>query len=215
MRLFKMWLVVSILLVVGLGAGLRSTLVPADTPVANAACFGGWPACINDPTRTSSLTVYHVMAGGSPDPVAPDTTEEWTVAARYSPEPGNPCNDLVFNAYIAVWNDGSGYSYSCTGCDTAPFQAITLCDPTICAEGTGNEYTIALDMESVLGSTGVHHLTAVTYSSTSIDDGVTIDSNCDSIRSVTPTRQTWSNTDTTFPCSYDCTSDTSITITYE
>lgn len=204
-----------------LGIGLVAAVIavqhygalPPQVPEADAIWFPGWPLCAGglDPTRTSTLRVLHVYDDS--DPVAPDTQDVWNVTATYSPSAGPPYPDTLYYATITVTNDGNGYSVSCTGCTTTPFVAVGICDPTECASGTDYEYTIKLDMlQADLFSKQIR---LVDYDSSSIDDGDSIDSNCDTVRSVSPTSEEWSDTDQTFPCSYDCTNDTLITITYE
>jgi hypothetical protein len=142
--------------------------------------------------------------------VSPQTDDVFLVTATYSPAAG--CVDTPYYATVTVSNTESAFSVSCSGCTTAPFAGVSLCDPNVCANG--NEYTIVLDMQNPHPVTGTS-ITNVNYSSTSIDDGVIVSGSCSTGSSVQPTSQSWSANDTTFPCSLDCTNDTSITITYD
>jgi hypothetical protein len=122
------------------------------------------------------------------------------------------CNDATpIVATLTVTNNGNGYSIACNVCP-AQFAAVGICSGGACASGTEAQYVIKLDMQQAL--IGTEQLRTVTFQSTSIDDGLTIDSSCNTIAGVSPTSQNWSATDTTFPCAFDCTYDTSITITY-
>ena len=185
---------------------------PVAVPSAEAVCFAGWAACHIDPTRTSTLAVFHRTTGGVA--VASDTQEVWTATAQYSPlNAAIPaCNDpSPVVATLTVTNNGGGYSIVCNVCP-AEFVAVGICGSSQCTSGTGAQYVITLDMDHALA--GGFELRTVTFQSTSIDDGLTIDSSCSTLLSVTPTSQNWSATDTTFPCAYDCAYDTSLTVTY-
>jgi hypothetical protein len=156
--------------------------------------------------------VFHRTTGGVA--VASDTQEVWTATAIYSPLNIDipTCNDAApFVATLTVTNNGSGYGIVCNVCP-AEFVTVGICGSSACTSGTGALYVIKLDMKQALLNT--FELRSVTFQSTSIDDGLTIDSSCSTLLSVTPTSQNWSATDTTFPCAYDCTYDTSLTVTY-
>jgi hypothetical protein len=166
---------------------------------------------MHDPTRTSTLAVGHRTTGGVA--VVPDTQEVWTATAQYSPlNAAIPaCVDPApVVATLTVNNNGGGYGIVCNVCPTE-FVAVGICGISECTSGTGALYVIKLDMVQAAGG---RELRTVTFQSTSIDDGLTIDSSCGTLVSVTPTSQSWSATDTTFPCAYDCTYDTSLTVTY-
>jgi hypothetical protein len=115
---------------------------------------------------------------------------------------------------LTVTNNGNGYGIACTGADCGGiFSQVQICATTTCVSGTDYNYTIKLDM--LVGDGLGNQITNVNYTSNSIDNGQTIDGSCGTTGAVTPTSQSWTRNDTTFPCSYDCTTDTSVTITYQ
>lgn len=187
-------------------------LTPLTLRTASAACFVGWSACGGgDNTRTSSLSVYHVTGAMALTPVSPDDTDVWDVTAYYSPKPGNPCNDVTYTATITVTNAGAGWAVACAGCGAVPYTQVQVCDISTCSSSNPDAYTIALDMTVFVAG---YEITRVTYSSASLDDGDELNGLCNTVGTVSPTSQSWSTNDTTFPCSYDCSSDATIVITY-
>jgi hypothetical protein len=197
-------------------AGLASVAVPEPEPAA-AACRVAWGGCGGlDLTRTSTLRVDH-RETPSGDLVEPDTGETWDIDVHYSPAPGVPCVDQITNVTAVVTKAATGWAVSCTGCSATngPVRSIGICDDSSeCAVDThGHAYVLKvdLDMQNGLGA----NLNSVVYTTDSVDDGDTLNSTCGSeVASVSPTSQTFTATDTTFPCSLDCAQDTSVTITY-
>ena len=188
----------------------------AAPPPVYAACRVGWPGCAGgDLTRTSNLRVAHKVDGTDTN-VSPDNSETLTIKAAYSPWPG-PCNDTIYQATVTVQVTATGWSVSCIGCAAAPFRGIGICDDGQCTNSPENsyQYILKVDLDSFDVATN-KNLRLVTYDTTSVDDGDTV-ADCSRVDAVSPTSQSFSASDTTFPCSYDCTTsvDTTMTITYE
>ena len=193
--------------------------MPEPEPAA-AACRTLWPACAPgglDPTRTSTLRVDH-RETPSGDLVEPDTGETWDIAVHHSPLAPGPCNDVITNVIADVTRTATGWTVTCTGCAPlgGPVLSIGICDDSSsCSTDIhGHAYVLKLDIVAAL-PTG-EQLNSVVYTTDSVDDGDTLNSTCSSeVTSVSPTSQTFTATDTTFPCSLDCNQDTAVTITYD
>ena len=90
---------------------------------------------------------------------------------------------------------------------------VGICQADSCDDYEAWAYVLNTDIKT---STGGGHLSSVVYTTTSVDDGVTIDTaGCDEDTDVSPTIQTWTQTDTTITCSFDCKYDVSKTILYQ
>ncbi|MFQ5510147.1 MAG: hypothetical protein ACE5FN_12565 [Leptospirillia bacterium] len=152
---------------------------------------------------------------GTDTNVSPDNSETLTITAAYSPTSG-PCNDATYQATVTVQVTATGWSVSCVGCTKAPFQGIGICDDGQCTNSPENSYQYILKVDLDDADNAGKNLRLVTYQTTSIDDGDTV-ADCSRVDAVSPTSQSFSASDTTFPCSYDCTTsvDTTMTITYE
>ena len=117
------------------------------------------------------------------------------------------------------WVDGTGWTVSCTsGCNAlnGPIYSIGICNDDSCNDYNAWTYVLKVDL-AVTNPGG--NLAQVVYTTTSVDDGVSIDNeggNCAEDTDVEPTDQTWSDTDTTFPCNLTCDDpDATVVIRYD
>ena len=200
--------------------GFLADVPQGDVPPAYAACHIAWPTCAGSPpdnTRTSTLWVDHRTGDQYLIPVEPQTGENWAIAVYYSPNLP-PCTDIIVSVSAAVdWVDGTGWTVSCTGCNAlnGPVYSIGICNDDSCSDYNAWTYVLKLDLSATY-LTG--NLAQVVYTTSSVDNGVTIDNeggNCAEDIDVSPTSQTWSQTDTTFPCNLNCDYDTTEVILYE
>ncbi len=236
---FSAVVVAVVVAVLGLAGSMLTGTVP-DVPIAHALC--GWAhSCANDPTATSALEVSHIYEV-PPDhtsslPVEPDDGETWNITATWSSDtravPGCSCKDLLNVAVNATvtWTDGSGWSVTCNGCNAnGPIRSVSVCNEGSCGSQTdldnGWSYKLIVDIDHTLlalpcpvpGPTANGYLSKVVYTTTSVDDGNVVDvATCTEGSSVTPTSQTWTQTDTgTFECGFGCSaSGPTLSILYE
>lgn len=222
--------IVAALMGVTVGA-LRSNLT-GDVQTAMAVC-GTNPVCpFGEPTRTSSLTVYHRDV--SSRPVVPNTGETWDIIARYRlAAPGTACdceNRYVYATVDVDWT-GSAWTATCTsGCGGgSAFTQVAVCDASSPCPQSANPtmaYEMILDMVSnqlfntACGVAVPGALQEVDYGTTSVDDGnpITDTTTCALGNSESPTTNTFTATDNgTFECAFTCADATgpSVTISYQ
>ena len=222
-RVTVVTLALGTILLLGLVVGFLAGLPQGDVPPAYAACHIAWTTCAGSPpdtTRTSTLWVDHRTGDEYLIPVEPQTGENWDIDVYWGPTPGGGvgCDDIIVGVSAAVdWVDGTGWTVSCTGCNAlyGPVRSIGICDADSCNAYNAWTYVLKLDVDVTYGP---GNLAKVVYTTDSVDDGVTIDNeghNCAEDAGVSPSSQTWSQTDTTFPCSLDCNYDATVVILYE
>jgi hypothetical protein len=195
-------------------AGFLAGLPQAGPPPVYASCQAPQGSCGLDLTRTGAVIVSHQTTGGTF--VEPNTGESWTITATWVPQFA-PCTPQTENAYATVdWN-GSGWTLS-NITTTNHIIGIGVCDVSgSCGSAAGpRAYMLKADINHVAPG---GNLQSVTFTTTSVDDGYTINmSNCTTTStSVTPTSQTFSATDFgTFECDYACANvvGPTLTITY-
>jgi hypothetical protein len=205
-------------MVVLLGGFLVGLPHKTPPPVLAASCQPAHQTCAGglDPTKTAVLTVSHQASG--PVWVEPNTGETWDIAATWN-SAGVICpNPTIEVAAVTVdWN-GSGWTLSNKNL-TAHIVDIQVCDVSgSCGTAVGpRAYKFRIDVKDP--GPGGQNLQSVAFTTTSVDDGLTIDnSNCTTTTTaVSPTSQTFSATDYgSFECDYACANVTgpSLTITY-
>jgi hypothetical protein len=205
----------TVLLLSGFLAGLPQQAPPpvfaVSCQIAHQTCAGGL-----DPTKTAVLTVLHQVSGGTW--VEPNTGETWDITATWNIA-GTICvTPLVEHATVTVdWN-GSGWTLSNKNLP-ADILDLQVCDVSgSCGSAVGpRAYKFRLDVRDP--APGLNNLQSVVFTTTSVDDGLTIDlSSCTTTTTaVSPTSQTFSATDFgSFECDYACANVTgpSLTITY-
>jgi hypothetical protein len=213
-------LVLVLAAVTGFLAGSGST---TGVPIASAACSQAIGYCGLDATVTSALSVYHAKSEGqNVREVEPNTTDTWDIDATWSTvatDPNCPCTDLAAYGVAATvtWTDGVGWSVSCTGCNavTGPIYRISVCNVGSCGATPDNgwAYKLIVDTKHTLpgqtcpgGSSAIAYLSSVDYTTTAVSDGnLVYTATCTEGAAVSPTSQTWSQTDyLPFDCSFDC-----------
>lgn len=205
-------------LTVALCLGFLISLPASTVPVVHAACgiFPGW-CPFNDMTRTSSLSVSHAYDAGEYDVwVEPDDTDSWTITGTWSTPfstlyPDCSCVDMTSSVTADVtWSDATNsWSVSCTGCNAVngPIYAVGVCiDGASCGSGAVVDntagYKLYVDVAQqpnypcVVSPPQPAYIYSVEYTTTSVDDGNLLNMvACTEGSSVTPTSQTWSQTD--------------------
>lgn len=204
--------------IVGIAMGWPAPALPV---MAFGACQSTHASCgVGDDTKTSVLEVNHATVANPADPVLPDDSESWEIHAWWAAAGSGICADVSETATATVTWTGSGWSLSNVNL-TQDIVDIQLCDAGSCA-GTpygaspSRRYRLKVDINDP--DTGGLNLREVIYTTTSVDDGVVVtNSNCATGSTVTPTSQTFTQTDSgAFECSYDCTNIAGplVTITY-
>ncbi len=211
--------VVTLALVAGLLAGappgeVREVLAEVPCKYANQVC-------LYDVTKTSTLTVSHVYDPESTNTaVEPDTGESWRITAYWNTPPPIPCFQATETATVDVdWN-GSAWVLSNKSL-TTNIVDIQLCSTDMyCTTPTEDHaygYTVIVDINDPI-QFGTHHLRQVVYTTSAVDDGHLLNlGTCSLGNSVSPTTQSFSQTDSgAFECAFDCdASGPSIILEYE
>jgi len=216
-------------IVAGFLAGMPADVAPvhaAQCKSANAYCVSG--------TETSALTVSHHTSpsyAGTSTVVEPDDGESWSITAYWNTMwPPLPCTQLTETAYAPVSWDGSSWVTSNVTL-TNNIVDISVCQGSTCDAGGGSthawEYKLIVELNDPIrvGLGPWHNLRSVVYTTTSIDDGYTIEDptetqgDCYTDASVSPTSQTFGATDALAywsRCNHNCSvSGVSTTILYD
>lgn len=183
-----------------------------------------------DKTKTSALTVTHHTAPsylGTSTVVEPDVGETWNIALLWENRAQSAWTSEAFTVTVS-WN---GSQWVLSGAVLpAGVKAIGICQGDTCDAGGGSvhgwTYKLILDVYDPYPG-GNHNLKQVVYTTTSVDDGYTIEDpsevqgNCYLNDAVSPTSQTFSATDgppywDSNRCPYNCyTAGASVTIEYD
>ena len=181
------------------------------------------------------LSVYHAKSEGeNVREVEPNSTDTWNVFATWSTTDYDlncPSTDIAWAGVSATvtWTDGTGWSVSCTGCNagTGPIYGVSVCSVGACGATPTNgwAYKLIVDIKHTInancpagGPLTVGYLTSVAYTTTAVSNGnLVYTDTCTEGTAVSPTSQTWSQTDPiSFTCSFDCNaSGPSTTIMYQ
>lgn len=214
-RLALYFAVSTTVLMAGLLVGLPHR---APLPVLAAACQNANQSCTpSDTTKTAVLNVLHQASGATW--VEPNTGETWDITITWNAAGfGNCPNPTVRVGGVTVdWN-GGGWTLS-NKVIPAGVSDIQVCDiGGTCGSTTGpRAYKLKVDITDPIG--GPQNLQSVVFTTTSVDDGFTIDnSDCSTTSTtVSPTSQTFTATDTGgFECDFACANVTgpTVTITY-
>ena len=219
--------------VIGFLAGVGGE---SGVPISSAAT-GIVISCGGDNTVTSALTVYHAKSEGeNVREVEPNATDTWAIGATWSATDADsncPCADLKTASVAATvtWTDGTGWSVSCTGCNAlaGPIYGVSVCSVGACGATPTNgwAYKFIVDITSsppgqtcpgMPSTPAAAYLSSVGYTTTAVSNGnLVYTDTCTEGTAVSPTSQTWSQTDPLgFSCSFDCNaSGPSVTIMYQ
>jgi hypothetical protein len=201
---------------------------PTGVPVATAAaCKAGNPACgAPDTTKTSAMSVNHHTSPsylGTSTVVQADSGESWSITAYWNTAGFGDCWERSETATVDVdWN-GSAWVLSNKSL-TTNIVGIDICSGDTCDGGDttlGWNYKLTVDITDpvAVGLTN-YNLRTVQYTTTSVDDGYTIEDptetygDCYEDASVSPTSQSNTAYDigpgppagswTTVRCGYSC-----------
>jgi hypothetical protein len=206
--------VLLIALVFGLLAGGLVRDVP---PVYAAVCQNPRTGCLGSKV-TAAVNVEHMVPGSPNAPVQPNTGESWTFTSYWNTQGPGPCYEMSEQASADVnWN-GSAWVLSNVN-TTTKITAISLCSGIdSCSQKYAHSYNYVLIAE-LNNPVGSFNPRQVVFATTSVDDGYELDySSCTTGDVVSPTTQTFSQTDTgTFECGLGCSGVTGplLQITYE
>ena len=184
-------------------------LAHAACGVLNADCTAGG----GSGTKSSVIVVDHVTTQEEwVAKVEPDSGETWSVTAYWATTSvGVPCSCTEISATATVdvdWNQSTNtWDVTCTsGCDATngPIHEFVICDDTTCAEGPGTEHSWTYSLEGEFDQSRTTcnrpaYLQRVVWTTTSVDDGDTLDSlgaGCSEQYAMSPTSQTFTVTDT-------------------
>ena len=222
-------MVLAVALVLALATGFLASWPLGDAPVADAYQGVNFVCPLGDMTKTSSLSVSHHTSPsylGTSTVVEPDDSETWAITAIWESAVAPLTTNSTVSYTTATWN-GSQWALSSTTLGGG-VAAIGICQGDTC-EGSGNathswSYKLIVDVtDPYLGL----NLDKVTYVTTSIDDGYTIEDPtqtegyCYLDASVSPTSQAQGATDEpptwdSNRCPYTCfTGGASVTIYYD
>lgn len=194
-----------------LAAGMLMGAPTGDVPPAYAALCQSSHGCIR-PYLHAVMNVQHVDTSTPARSVQPNTGESLSIAAYWNTPPPGPCDEVSETATADVdWN-GSAFVLSNVNLP-AHIAALYLCSG---ADSCSEEYThshnykIIAEVTDPVSSGGkTYHLRQVVFATTAVDNGYLLDySTCTTGTSVSPTSQTFSQTDAgTFECAGwpDCT----------
>jgi hypothetical protein len=213
-----------LVLTVGLVAGFLADFSASEVPAVFAwACQPANGACVpSSATKTSALTVEHKKT--NTDPVEPDDGETWNIVAYWNTNTG-PCAQYTETASVEVSWDGSDWVLSNKNL-TTNIVSISVCDASMeCSHDVDGDhawgYKLIVAINDPLAAG--FNLRQVVYTTTSVDDGYELDTDtCELGSSVSPTTQSFSQTDTGVftlvggRCPYGCSvTGASVTIIYE
>ena len=219
------------LLIIGLFAcALGVGILAGKSSTAGAACGVPLTACaLQNQWHVSTAQVYHYdQVDTHIIPVEPDDIDSWEITSVHSTASGvSPvgCRCVDYSASVTAdvqWT-GNGWSVSCTGCDGnyGPIYDVSLCEEAGCGgssvppEYHGWAYKLLVkvaDTRANMCSGNAAYLTSVSYETTAVDDGDRLDvspGNCQEVAAVTPTSQSWGDTDAgpfnSYRCPFSCT----------
>lgn len=197
---------------------------PCGVPPGN--CLDGPPP---DGSSMAGVLVYHSTSNDpevQPD-VEPNTTDSWQITAQHStPNVPGSCNCQQYYSNITAdvtWT-GSGWNVTCSGCNSVngPIMSVAVCSEVACQDGMtlhGTGYRLVARVAQTrpqICGVNAAHLTAVTFQTTSVDNGRDLNDCVDS-GAVTPDSQSWQATDYAFSCNLSCSTvvGPTIRITYQ
>jgi hypothetical protein len=227
--------VLGALMILSLSIGmLAGRILPEATKVYGQA--GGnhganTPCNPPDTTYTSALQVTHQTGPsytGNPTVVEPDTGESFAITGYWYPAAGPPAQLMATGTADVDWN-GSSWVLSNGAGFGGVLAAVSICQGDTCNAGGGAvhswDFKLIVDVQGVYGGLYLDH---VSYATTAVDDGYTVEDptetqgDCYLGTAVQPTSQSFGASEyhadwgAAGKCPFNCTiTGASMTITYD